>query len=128
MYTKRSHTLYASEIKSIKSFCDVTREQSKGPLELLHMDLTGPREERSIGGSRHILTIVVDYSRKIFMHYLKYKNEMHNKIREFIKRAENYISEKMVKKIGTDNGTEFLNIKLEQITKEKGMEHQFTTS
>ena len=109
-----------------KPFYEIKYKQSNVQLELLHIDLIGPIETESIGGSKYILTIVDDYSRKIFTEFLKTKYDAKDKLIEFIKMIENNKGKK-VKKIRSDNGTEFCNDKLKKFFHEKGIDHQLTT-
>lgn len=38
-------------------------------LELIHSDLIGPMETRSIGGAKYILSSIDDFSRKVFIYF-----------------------------------------------------------
>ncbi|HBK83012.1 MAG TPA: hypothetical protein DDZ41_05350, partial [Flavobacterium sp.] len=53
---------------------------SKNILDLVHSDLMGPMENLSIGKAKYILTFVDDYSRKVFVYFLKSKDEVFEKI------------------------------------------------
>jgi hypothetical protein len=48
---------------------------SKRILELLHVDLFGPPSHASLGGKKHCLVIVDDYSRYIWVYFFEYKSE-----------------------------------------------------
>ncbi|GJS23139.1 retrovirus-related pol polyprotein from transposon TNT 1-94 [Tanacetum coccineum] len=63
---------------------------SKQRLHLLHMDLCGPMRIASINGKRYVLVIVDDYSRYIWVHFLRSKDEAPEVIKTFLKR--NYCS------------------------------------
>jgi hypothetical protein len=39
---------------------------SKGILDYVHSDLWGPSHKPSLGGARYMLTIIDDYSRKVW--------------------------------------------------------------
>lgn len=45
-------------------------------LELIHSDLCGPMETKSIGGSRYFLTFIDDASRKTVVYFLKSETEV----------------------------------------------------
>ena len=47
---------------------------TKGILDYVHADLWGPSRKPSYGGSRYMLTIIDDYSRKVFPYFLKTKD------------------------------------------------------
>nr|GEV28541.1 retrovirus-related Pol polyprotein from transposon TNT 1-94 [Tanacetum cinerariifolium] len=48
---------------------------SKQRIHLLHIDLCGPMRVASINGKRHVLVIVIDYSRYTWVHFLRTKDE-----------------------------------------------------
>lgn len=57
--------------------------RSKNILDLVHADVCGNMEGVSIGGARYFLTFIDDFSRKIFIYFLKSKSEVLNKFIEF---------------------------------------------
>ena len=48
----------------------------KDLLELLHMDVCGPTEVKSFGGTRYFLTITDDYSRYTVVYFLREKSQV----------------------------------------------------
>ncbi|KAF3634914.1 putative vacuolar-processing enzyme-like [Capsicum annuum] len=48
----------------------------KGTLDYIHFDLWGPYRVLSRGGANYILTIIDDYSRKVWVFFLKQKNDV----------------------------------------------------
>jgi len=95
------------------------------PLELLHMDLFGPTTYRSIGGNSYCLVVVDDYSRYTWVFFLSDKSNVFSIFKGFAKRAENEFDFK-VKKIRSDNGSEFKNSRIEDYCDEKGVKHEFS--
>jgi transposase InsO family protein len=81
------------------------------PLELLHMDLFGPIAYISIGGSKYCLVIVDDYSRFTWVFFLQEKSQTQETLKGFLRRAQNEFGFR-IKKIRSDNGTEFKTLKL----------------
>jgi hypothetical protein len=96
------------------------------PLEMLHMDLFGPNAYISIGGKKYGLIIVDDYSHFTWVFILQDKSETHKVLKKFLKRAQNEFDAK-VKKIKSDNGTEFKNTQVEDFLDEEGIKHEFLT-
>lgn len=48
-------------------------------LELVHIDVCGPMKETSWGGARYFMTVIDDKTRKIFVYFLKSKDEVKSK-------------------------------------------------
>ena len=95
------------------------------PLELLHMDLFGPVTYLSIGGSKYGLVIVDDFSRFTWVFFLQDKSETQGTLKRFLRRAQNEFELK-VKKIRSDNGSEFKNLQVEEFLEEEGIKHEFS--
>lgn len=94
-------------------------------LELIHSDICGPMPRKSWGGARYLLTFIDDYTRKIFVYFLKSKSEVYERFKEFQVMVENQ-TDCRIKKLRSDNGTEYLSTKFQQYLKEKGIIHQTT--
>jgi transposase InsO family protein len=95
------------------------------PLELLHMDLFGPVAYLSIRGSKYGLVIVDDFSRFTWVFFLQEKSEPQGTLKRFLRRAQNEFEIK-VKKIRSDNGSEFKNLQVEEYLEEEGIKHEFS--
>jgi transposase InsO family protein len=95
------------------------------PLELLHMDLFGHVAYLSIGGSKYGLVIVGDFSRFTWVFFLQDKSETQGTLKCFLRRAQNEFKLK-VKKIKSDNGSEFKNLQVEEYLDEEGIKHEFS--
>jgi hypothetical protein len=83
------------------------------PLELLHMDLFGLVAYLSIGGSKYGLVIVDDISRFTWVFFLQDKSETQGNLKRFLRRAQNEFELKL-KKIRSDNGSEFKNLQVKE--------------
>jgi transposase InsO family protein len=92
------------------------------PLELLHMDLFGPIAFLSIGGSKYGFVIVDDYSCFTCVLFLQDTSETQETLKRFLRQAQNEF-ELNVKKIRSDNGTEFKNLQVEEYLEEKGIKY-----
>lgn len=92
-------------------------------LELLHADVAGPFETRSLGGARYFLLLKDDHSgfRKVF--FMKEKEEVKGLIKNFIVKAERETGKKL-KILRSDNGMEFINKDLRTFFDENGIKHQ----
>ncbi|GJR23580.1 putative ribonuclease H-like domain-containing protein [Tanacetum coccineum] len=95
------------------------------PLQLLHMDLFGPTNIRSIDQKYYSLVVTDDFSRFTWSFYLGTKDETFYVLKEFIALIENQLNKK-VKGIRCDNGTEFKNAKLIELCGEKGIKRDYS--
>ncbi|GJV84148.1 retrovirus-related pol polyprotein from transposon TNT 1-94 [Tanacetum coccineum] len=57
-------------------------------LHLLHMDLCGPMRVKSINGNRYVLVIVEEYSRYMWVYFIKSKDEAPEVIKTFLKKTQ----------------------------------------
>jgi hypothetical protein len=94
------------------------------PLEMLHIHLFDPITYISIGGNKYGLVIVNDYSRFTWVFFLQDKSETQKVLKKFLRREKNEFDVK-VKKIKSDNGTEFKNTQVEDFLDEEGIKHEF---
>jgi transposase InsO family protein len=91
---------------------------------MLHMDLFGPVAYISIGGNKYGLVIVDDYSCFTWVFFLQYKGETQEVLKKFFRRSQNEFDAK-VKKIRSDNATEFKNTQVEDFLHKEGIQHEF---
>lgn len=99
--------------------------KSSRTLELIHADLCGPMEEKSLGGASYYLLIKDDYSHYRAVYFLKDKSQVCEKIKHFITFAEKETGN-TVEKLRTDRGTEFFRLK--NFLEEKGIKHETSVS
>jgi transposase InsO family protein len=96
------------------------------PLELLHMDLYSPIAYISIDGSKYCLVIVDDYSRFTWVFFLQEKSQTQETLKGFLRWTQNEFSLR-IKKIRSDNGTEFKNSQIEGFLEDEGIKHEFSS-
>jgi transposase InsO family protein len=89
------------------------------------MDLFRPVAYLSIGGSKFGRVIVDDFSRFTWVFFLQDKSETQGTLKRFLMIAQNEF-ELNVKKIRSDNGSEFKNLQVEEYLKEEGIKHEFS--
>nr|GEU51478.1 retrovirus-related Pol polyprotein from transposon TNT 1-94 [Tanacetum cinerariifolium] len=90
---------------------------------LLHMDLCGPMRVAGVNEKKYILVIVDDYSRFTWVKCLRSKDEAANFIIKFLKMIQERLKTH-VRRIRTDNGTEFVNLTLREYYKMVGISHE----
>jgi transposase InsO family protein len=94
-------------------------------MEMLHMDLFGPIAYISIGSNKYGLVIIDDYSCFIWEFFLHDKSETQEVLNKFLKRDQNEFDAK-VKKIRSNNGSEFKNTQVEDYIDQEGIKHEFS--
>nr|GFB38968.1 hypothetical protein [Tanacetum cinerariifolium] len=71
-----------------------SEDTNQEKLYLLHMDLCGPMRVESVNGKKYILVIVDDYSRFIWVKFLRSKDETPTFIIKFLKMIQNGVVER----------------------------------
>lgn len=77
----------------------------------------------SHGGTYYLFMITHDFSRKSFGYFLKHKNEVLTKFKEWKTFAVVETGNRL-QAIRTDNGTEYLNNEFKNFLKKHGIKHQ----
>nr|GFB35815.1 hypothetical protein [Tanacetum cinerariifolium] len=77
----------------------------------------------SINGKRYVLVIVDDYSRYIWTHFLRSKDETPEVLIDFLRLVQRGL-QAQVRVVRTDKGTEFLNQTLHAYFAAEGIQHQ----
>jgi GAG-pre-integrase domain/Integrase core domain len=94
---------------------------TKGTLDYIHSDLWGPSCVPSKGnGSRYMLTFIDDFSRKIWVFFLKVKSKVFAIFKQWKTLIENQTGKK-IKRLRTDNGLEFCNEEFNKFCKNEGI-------
>jgi transposase InsO family protein len=93
--------------------------------EFFHMDLFGPTTYTSIGGNKYGFVIVDDFTRYTWVFFLVDKCDVFATFKTFIKRIHNEF-ETTIKKVRSDNGSEFKNTRVDDLCDEFGIRHQFS--
>lgn len=95
------------------------------PLQLIHTDLCGPMETSSIGGAKYYVTFIDDYSRKVYVYFIKHKSDTLEKFKQFKNLVENE-TERKIKVLRSDNGKEYVNREYQLFLEKFGIQHQTT--
>ncbi|GJR82757.1 putative ribonuclease H-like domain-containing protein [Tanacetum coccineum] len=106
-----------------KSHTPKSEDTNQEKLYLLHMDLCGPMRVASVNGKKYILVIVDDYSRFTWVKFLRSKDEAPDFIIKFLKMIQVRLKVP-VRRIRTDNGTEFVNQTLREYYEKVGISHE----
>lgn len=104
----------------------LSNNRSKAVLDVVHADVCGPMETKSIGLHRYFLLFVDDYSRMTFVYFLRNKSEVFKCFQEFRVMVEKQMNTN-IKVLRSDNGLEFCSQDMQNYMKKCGIIHQRTT-
>ena len=79
-----------------------SESKAKGILEIIHSDICGPMSSSSLSGYVYYISFIDDFSRKTWVYFLKNKDEVLSKFKEFKALIENH-KEKKIKTFRSDN-------------------------
>ena len=91
------------------------------------MDVWEPSSVTSIGGARYHITFIDDFSRKVWVYFLKQKSKVFQKFKEWKTVVENQMGRK-VKVLRSDNGGEYISKEFKDYLVSKGIKHQLSIS
>ena len=94
-------------------------------LQVVHSDLAGPLQTRSIQGSTYIATFIDDHSKHAILYFLKSKDQLFEALKMYLAWAETQTSLKM-RALHTDQGGEYMAGRVQALLKERGIEHHTT--
>lgn len=101
---------------------NIGKHNSEEVLRYVHADLWGsPNVHLSISRKQYFLSIIDDYTRKVWMYFLATKDEAFSKFCEWKNLVENQVARK-VGYLRTDNGLDFCNIAFDNYCKLQGIE------
>ncbi|GJT57849.1 putative ribonuclease H-like domain-containing protein [Tanacetum coccineum] len=95
------------------------------PLHMLHMDLFGPTNVKSLMKKSYCLVVTDDFNRFSWVFFFTTKDETNGILKTFIIEIENQLDHK-VKVIRSDNGTKFKNSIMNQFCEMKGIKREFS--
>src|SRR3954470_16357279 len=103
------------------------KQRTHGSLDYIHVDLWGSARCASHSGARYFLSIVEDYSRKLWILIQKTKDETFENFKSWKTLVENQTGRK-VKRLRTDNGLEFCNEAFDNFCAASGIARHRTTA
>jgi 5'-3' exoribonuclease 2 len=93
---------------------------TKGTHDYVHADLWGPSRKPSYGGAHYMLTIIDDYSRKVWPYFLRNKDDTFAAFKDWKVMIERQ-TDKKVKVLRTNNGGEFCSVAFNDIASRKAL-------
>ena len=111
--------------KNTKKTFPSSERKAKGILEIIHSDVCGPMSSNYLRGSAYYVSFIDEFSRKTWVYFMKNKDEVFSKFKEFKSLIENHI-EKKIKILRSDNGREFTSNELKDLCKESGIKRDLS--
>jgi hypothetical protein len=112
--------------KNIKNPFPKRDSKVEGVLELIHSYVCGPMPSSSISGYVYYVSFIDDYSRKTWIYFLKSKDEVFSKFKEFKALIDN-ISERNITILRSDNGGEYTSKEFVNFCRDVGIKKELTT-
>ena len=100
-------------------------KRSSESLGLVHSDVCGKINAKSLSGGEYFLTFIDDNTRYIWIYVLKPKDEVFRCFLEWKAQVERSTGRKL-KTLHTDNGGEYVSADFEKCLKEEGVRHELT--
>jgi transposase InsO family protein len=94
-------------------------------LDLVHSDVCGPMLVPSSSGYLYYVTFIDDYSRTTWIFFMKTKDEVFGRFREFRAQVENQ-TRKKIKVLRLDNGGKYTSSDFIDFYKEAGIKREMT--
>lgn len=97
-----------------------------GMLGLIRSDIFGSMSTRDLSGAEYFDNFIDDSSRKTWIYFLKTKDEVFNRLREFEALVEN-VTGKKIRVLSSDNGGEYIDKDLIDFCAKEGIRREGTT-
>ena len=101
--------------------------KADGVLGLIHSDICGPMFTRALSGAEYFVTFIDDHSRKTWIYFLKTKDEVFDRFKEFKALVENATG-KNIRVLHSDNVDEYTNSDFIGFCAKKGIAREWTTT
>ncbi|RDX81124.1 hypothetical protein CR513_38237, partial [Mucuna pruriens] len=101
-----------------------SNNKSLEPFDLTHSDVWGPTSN-SISGAKWFISFIDDCTHVTWIFLLKHKYEVCQIFVDFFHLVKNQFN-KSIKRLRSDNGTEFVNLEFSKFLKDNGVVHELT--
>ena len=99
--------------------------RAKALLELVHSDVCGKINAKSLSGAEYFLTFIDDKTRFVWVYILKHKSQVFQYFKEWKAMAERETG-RVLKTLRSDNGGEYTSSEFQLYLKKEGITHEFT--
>lgn len=111
--------------KLSRSSFPTSQNRSSAPLEIVHSDVWGPAQLSSNGGNRYFVSFIDDFSRHMWVYFLKYKSDVFETFRIF-KRERELETNTKIKTLRSDGGGEYNSKPFNELCELEGIKRQYT--
>jgi len=94
-------------------------------LEVIHSDVCGPFEVKSIGENRYFVTFIDEFTRKLWIYLLAKKGEVFGVFKKFRLLLQNENGE-VISRLRTDGGGEYTSTEFNDFCSSNGINHEVT--
>jgi transposase InsO family protein len=94
--------------------------RTSGTMDYIHSDLWGPSQVPLKGGARYFVTFIDDYSRKVWVYFLRKKSDVFVTFKQWKTLIENQIGKK-IKRLKIDNDMKFYGGEFNKFCKDEGI-------
>ena len=84
------------------------KHTTKWILDNVHIDVWHPTKDSSLGGSHYFVTFINDFSRKVWVYFMKQKSKVFEKFKLWKAEVENQTCRK-IRYLRSDNDKEYTN-------------------
>ena len=107
------------------SFPTTGGRRAQAPLVLIHSDVCGKINEKSLSGAEYFLTFVDDKTMYVWVFILKHKSQVFQYFQEWKAMVKKSTGPR-VKSLRTGNGGEYTSLEFESYLKKEGITHECT--
>ena len=106
-------------------FPSTSGRRAEEKLQLVHSDVCGKVNSKSLSGGEYFLTFVDDSTRYVWVYILKQKSQVFERFLEWKIMVEKSTGKKL-QTLRTDNGGEYTSHKFQAYLKSEGVKHELT--
>lgn len=106
-------------------FPPCSERKTTKPLELVHSDVCGKLESKSLGGAQYFVTFIDDMTKYVWVYAIKHKSDVFKKFCQWKTEVEKLLGH-CVKTVRTDNGGEYTSKEFEEYLGNEGVRHELT--